>query len=77
MGVGRLQIGVRGDVGTTNGERVTPTLTRYSLRLDVRIADDLATRMRIGFEGKNCAAAVAVNAARTHARNCFIGEPFA
>src|SRR6266581_2855575 len=34
------------------------------------------TRMRIGFEGKDCAAAVPVNTARTHARNCFIGEPF-
>src|SRR5882762_10541105 len=34
------------------------------------------TRMRIGFEGNDCAAAVAVNAARTHARMCFIGEPF-
>src|SRR5712691_1240954 len=35
------------------------------------------TRMRIGFEGKDCAAAVPANAARTHARICFIGEPFA
>jgi len=33
------------------------------------------TRMRIGFEGKDCArTAVAVNAARTHARIRFIGR---
>jgi len=32
--------------------------------------------MRIGFEGKDCAAAVPANTARTHARICFIGRAF-